>query len=282
MPARRSGPGVVPLPPGIDVVLRGELGGVPGAVHRYLDRLDATVLRPRDAGERHRARRHLSAGFRHVDARLGLDRSLLRPATLHPVGVEGGERGDLHVDHPLARGHVAIQARHHHPDGETVLLRQRLPVHADREQRVPAIHHRVDGHADVHVVDVPHDDLLGAGLQACLAEHVGEQRALPSGVPDVAAADALRHAGERDVVVHHRPLHELVERDRHRFVHHAVDAQLPGRRLDRGSDDRGVDPVEVVVRRVERGQSRDVQLGVLRQRFGLDRGRAELDLRGVD
>src|SRR5215831_6165097 len=74
--ARRRLPGVVPLPPGVDRVLSGELRLVPGAIDADLDRLDASVLRPRDAGDHYRARGDVAP--RRVDARLGLDRRLLR------------------------------------------------------------------------------------------------------------------------------------------------------------------------------------------------------------
>ena len=74
-----------------------------------------------------------------VDPRLGLDRRLRGPAARHPVGVEVGEPGQLDLGDPLAGGHVAVQAGHHHPHREAVLDRQRLAVHPDREQRVPAV-----------------------------------------------------------------------------------------------------------------------------------------------
>src|SRR5271163_2584170 len=103
-------PGVVPLAPGVDGVLRGHGRGVPGAVHADLDGLDALVLGPGHAGDRDLAAGHTGVGLRDVDARLGLDRPLLGPALLDPERVERAERGDLHVDHPLGRRHVAIQA----------------------------------------------------------------------------------------------------------------------------------------------------------------------------
>ena len=225
-----SVPDVVPLAPGVDRVLGGEFRFVPDAVDGHLDGLDAAVLRPGHAGDRHLARGHAAASLRHVDAGFGLDRPLLGPALLHPVGVERAEGGELHVYHPLGRGHVAVQSRHHHPHRVTVLLRQQLAVHAHREHGLPAVHDRLGGHADRHPVDVAHDDLVGARLYSRLAQHVREQHALPAGVADVAAAHRFRDAGQGDVVLDHGPLDQVVEREGDRLVHHAVDAQLPGRR----------------------------------------------------
>ena len=157
---------------------------------------------------------------------------------------------------------------------------QRLAVHAHREQGLPAVHDRIGGHADGHVVDVAHDDLVRAGLDPRLAQQRGEQRALPAGVADVTAADGLRDAGQRHVVLGHRHPRQLVEGDRHRVVDHAVDAQLPGRGRDLRDGQGRVDPVELAVRRIERGQARDVQRVFGRQRLLLDDpGRRDLDRR---
>ena len=79
---------------------------------------------------------------RHVDAGLGLDRPLLRPAALGPVGLELVEPGHLEIDQPLGGGHVAVEPRHHHPHGEAVLHRQRLAVHGDGQHRVAVVGER--------------------------------------------------------------------------------------------------------------------------------------------
>jgi len=109
-----------------------------------------------------------------------------------------------------------------------------------------------------------------------LAQHVGQQDALPPGVTDIAAADRLRDAGQGDVVVDHGAPDQIVEREDNRLVHHAVDAQLPGGRSDLRHDQGRVDPVERRVRRIERRQTGDVQCLVGRQR----RHRGDLELRG--
>ena len=80
-------------------------------------------------------------GCGRVDPRLGLDRGLLRPAPLDPVGVEGVERRQLHLGHPLRRRDVAVQAGHDHADREPVFERERFAVHRDGEHRVAPVHH---------------------------------------------------------------------------------------------------------------------------------------------
>ena len=209
-------------------------------------------------------------GLRHVDARFGLDRALLGPAPPHPVGVERAERGELHVDHPLGRRHVAVQARHHHADRVAVRRGSGWPFMptASRDSR-PSMTGSV---ATPMVMPLTSRMTIWSapGLDPRLAEQRGQQRALPAGVADVAAADALRDAGQGDVVLDHRHLQQLVERDRHRVVDHAVDAQLPGGGRDLRDGQGRVDPVELGVRREERGQARDVQRVFRRQRLLLD------------
>ena len=101
--------------------------------------------------------------------------------------------------------------------------------------------------------------------------------ALPAGVADVAAAHRFGDAGQGDVVLGHGPLDQLVEGEGHRLVHHAVDAQLPGVRRDLRHDQGRVHPVEIRLRRIERGQARDVQRLIARQRRHL----GDLELRDL-
>src|SRR5215471_20998558 len=98
-----------PLPPGVDARHRRQLGPLPWAViHPHLDRVDALVLRPRDARDLRRPLLQVRVGQAwHVDTRLGLDRRLLGPATLGPVCAFTGPRRHLDVGDPLAGGHVA-------------------------------------------------------------------------------------------------------------------------------------------------------------------------------
>ena len=85
---RRGVPVPDPLPPGVDAGHRGQRAWCHGAaVHPDLDRVDALVLRPGDAGHRRAARADAAEPLGHVDPGLGLDRRLLRPAALGPVGV---------------------------------------------------------------------------------------------------------------------------------------------------------------------------------------------------
>ena len=101
-----------------------------------------------------------------VDAGLGLDRALRRPAARHPVRVEVVEAGELELGHPLGGRDVAVEAGHHHADREAVLDRQRLAVHADGEQGVAAVAQHGGRGAAGPAVDRAADDLVGAVLAA--------------------------------------------------------------------------------------------------------------------
>ena len=77
-----------------------------------------------------------------VDAGLGLDRGLLGPAARHPVAVEGLPGHELDVTQPLGGRDVPVQAGDDQAGGEPVLPRERLAVHADRDQGVAAVEDR--------------------------------------------------------------------------------------------------------------------------------------------
>src|SRR5215472_14660671 len=139
-------PVVDPLPPAVDAWHGREPGLLPGpAADAYLDGVDALVLGPRHSGDRNRpAVLDGVLDARNVDPRLSLDRALRGPATRYPVGARGPVRRDLDVHEPLARRHVAVEPWNDQPGREYVRHRQRRVVHADREQRVAAVHRGLD------------------------------------------------------------------------------------------------------------------------------------------
>ena len=105
-----------------------------------------------------------------------------------------------------------------------------------------------------------------SAAHARLAQEVGEGGADPPRVADVRPADLVRHARERDVAFDHRPSEELVVVERHLALDHPVEVERPSGRVDRGHEQRGVDPVEVRVRREERGDAGDVDADSVRER----------------
>ena len=84
------------------------------------------------------------------------------------------------------------------------------------------------------------------------AQQVGDADAAPPGVADQVAADLVGHAVEGDPGLRAPTGEQLVVGQLHLVVDHAVDPQPPVARLDRRHHDRGVDQVEVVVRRLPR------------------------------
>ncbi|CAM5633034.1 hypothetical protein SFIMM107S_03366 [Streptomyces griseus] len=259
-------PGVGPLAPGVDGVLFGEERGPPGAlVHADLDLLDASVLGPGHSGDHDRAGLGASEGLGGVDPGLGLDRGLAGPLALHPVRVVGVERGEFDVLDPLAGGDVSVQAGDEHAHGEAVDEGQRFAVHPDREHRVPAVHHVLDGGAERHPVDGPGDDLVGRAtpgrrLHPGLLEQVGEPDPDPPGVADVGAADLVGDAGEGDLPFDQRAVQQVLVGEFQVLSDAlAVDAEPPGVRVDLRDHQGGVHPVERVVRGGERADAGDPQ-----------------------
>ena len=189
-----------PLAPGVDAVLVGQVDVLPGlVVDPDLDALDAGVLRPRDAADADLVARERLERLRDVDARGELDRRLGRVAAGRPVRLEVGEPGDLDVDQPLGGRDVAVQAGDDHADGEAVLERQRLAVHADGDEGVAVlVGERAERRADGHVVGARGLDGVGARLDAGAREQVAHRDAEPGGVADVGPADLVRHAGQGD------------------------------------------------------------------------------------
>ena len=95
--AGRGVPRELPLHPGVVAcAVRPSSASCHSAVvDLHLDLVDAHGRAPRRRRRSAAARRSVWRPTRHVDARLRLDRSLLRPAAGHPVAVEVLPRGQL-------------------------------------------------------------------------------------------------------------------------------------------------------------------------------------------
>src|SRR6185437_10381796 len=131
--------------------------------------------------------------------------------------------GHLDVGDPLAGRHVAVETRHHAPDRETVRDRQRLAVHRDGKHRVPAVHRGRDRSAAGEAVERGAVQLVGAGLDARLAEQGFQAGAQPLRVADVGPGDWVGDAGQRDVVLDWRTLDQVFETQGQLAADHAVD-----------------------------------------------------------
>ena len=177
--------------------------------------------------------------------------------------VEGRE---LEIDDPLRGRHESVETGHDHANGEAVLGRQRLTVHRVGEHRVAPVHDRGDRRSRRPPVDRRALQLVGAGLHAGFLEDVGERYAEPARVADELAADLVRHARERDVALDRATAQEIREVDLELAVDHAVHLQAPrlGGHLRHAR--RGVDAVEVGVRRDELRYALDRRLHAVRNR----------------
>ena len=108
-----------------------------------------------------------------------------------------------------------------------------------------------------------------------------ERSADPSRVPDVGAADLVRHTRQRDVALDQVARHQVVERQLHLVVDHAVDRQAPAVRVDPRDHERGVHAVEVGVGRDERREAGRVEAGRRRRRHIGRRGDRQRVARGL-
>lgn len=131
---------------------------------------------------------------------------------------------------------------------------ERLAVHAQGEEGVPAVHDVLDRRADGHAVDRAGHQLvgrtaLGGGPHTALGEQFGEPYADPAGVAHVRPADLVRDAGQGDVALDRLTPQQIVVGEGERAAYAlAVDAQPPLRRIHLGHHQRGVHAVEGVVR----------------------------------
>ena len=141
-----------------------------------------------------------------------------------------------------------------------MLDRQRLAVHGDGDDRVAPVHRVGDREPAREAVDGAADDLVGAGLHAGLAQQVVEAGAEPAGVADVAAADLVGHARQRDVALDHLAGEQVLVGQLELVVDHARDPQRVVLGADLWRGEGGVDAVEVGVRRDERRHPGDVDL----------------------
>ena len=142
--------------------------------------------------------------------------------------------------------------------------RQRLTVHADREQRGATIAERVHREADGEAVDRPRHDLVCLGIDAGALEQREQRRAEPAGVADKSSADLVRHARKRDVGLGHRHRHHVGVGDRELLVDQSLDGQRPGLGLHLRHEQVDVDPVEVAVGGHEGRQPINAEVGLRR------------------
>jgi len=72
-------------------------------------------------------------------------------------------------------------------------------------------------------------------------------------------ANLVADARDRHELLDQGHLHQLVEGERHLSIDHPGHLELPARKVNRGRDERGVDPVEGVIGRHDRAQAGDLQ-----------------------
>ena len=120
-----------------------------------------------------------------------------RPAEPGPVRLGAIEAGELQVDDPLGRRHVAVEARHDQARRVAVLDGQRSAVHPDRQEGVALIGERLDRRARGEPVDRRRQHHVGVGVNARPGQQVSNPVPRPLGVRDQVAADGIGHAGQR-------------------------------------------------------------------------------------
>ena len=146
--------------------------------------------------------------------------------------------------------------------------RERLAVHRDREHGVTTIHDDRGRRADGEPIDGPGDDLVRARVDTGLPEEIGERRPDPPGVADVATTDRVRDARQGHVALHQGSRQQRGVVERQLVANHAVDPEAPSLGGDRRDEQRCVHPIEDVVRRDERSEAGDAQVGARRRRRG--------------
>ena len=141
--------------------------------------------------------------------------------------------------------------------------RQLDPVHADRDQCVRGLcglHRHPCGPA----VDRTAHQLVGLGSNARELEHTPQRHPRPPSGADQVAADLVRDARDRRVVLLETERDELVEVEDDVTLHAAVHAQAPAVAVDARDADRRIDAEELVDGREDRRETRDACGSVLR------------------
>jgi hypothetical protein len=160
--------------------------------------------------------------------------------------------------------------------------RQGLAVHPDRDHRhARLVHDPLDRHPDREAVNRPAHELGRRILDAGHRQHPPELDAAPGRVADKVAADLVRDAGDRHVLLDDRQLDEVGVRQRDLAVDEALHGQRPCRDVDVRNEDRGVDAVEAGVRDDDGRLTLDAQVGAGRQRRGLGRLGQPADRHGL-
>ena len=199
-------------------------------------------------------------GSWHVDACHRAHRCLRRPASPGPVGLLLAEYVDGSRHEPLGGRHGAVQTRHHHAHREAVLTGSGSPFMAmatiaSRPSVTAAI-----GVLAVHPSTDRDSSWSAPGVDPGVGEEVLHPHTEPPRVPGVGPPTSF----ETQVRVRSRSTSGGREQvrvgERVGAVHHAADRQRPGRRVDRGDGERGVDPVEVGVGHPGTGDAADADV----------------------
>lgn len=121
------------------------------------------------------------------------------------------------------------------------------------------------------------------GRTPAVPQQVGQGDADEVRRGDVRAADLVRHAHQRDGLLHQRAPQQVVVGEHHFVVHHAVHPHAPVLRTQARHGERGVDAVELLVRRQERRCALAGEVGVERDlRRGLPGAQLDAAPGGLD
>ena len=185
------------------------VGGRPvRVVDLELDRRDAPIRRPRDAGNRNRAR--LDALRRRCGASIR-DWVRIGPVLDQPSGTQyasnASQRRQLDLGQPLRRADVAIQAGNDEAGREAVVGGQRLAVHRHRHQRLAVVGNRVarSGSPTVKPSTAGRRSGSPPDRSAARSRSSLSADAAPQRIADEVAADLVADAGDRHVLLVERP-----------------------------------------------------------------------------
>jgi hypothetical protein len=261
-------PGQRPLPPQRRGDWWRQPGRLPGAaVDRHFDPAHSASGGPGDAGGDGRSGDDGRAVGRHVDPRSRFDGAgNPGPAARVPVIAGVRPRGQLDRCQPLGAGVGAPDPRRQQPRGEAVPHRQRLTVHAQRDQRDRPLPDHLKGESRREARNRVCQHLVAFGAHTRGAQQGAERDAQPAGAASAIAADRVVDADQRRVDLGQLHRQQLLEGELKLVLDQPADTQPPAAGIDTRYRQSGVGDVERPVGREQRCDAGDRELRGRRHR----------------
>ena len=150
-------------------------------------------------------------------------------------------------------------------------------IHPDRQHRIPVVGERLDRGSGGPTVGRGGQHHVGVGGNSGRLQQITHPISGPGRVGDEVTADRVGHTRQGHGLLDRLEFLQILEGVGHFFVDHAVNAQPPVGAGQLGHAQRGVDPVELVVRSDETSQCDILRLhpGRRRRRRGSGGGQRE-------